>query len=106
MDMQQPVGQSAPAGGMPGTSPSGEKSSAGPVIGSIIVIVILIVGAIYFWGAKLSREEAVPAGEADQTTAALRAQGSSDEVGAIESDLDATELEGLDADFSELEAQL
>lgn len=31
-----------------------EKNSVGPLIGSIIVIIILILGAIYFWGGKLN----------------------------------------------------
>jgi flagellar basal body-associated protein FliL len=31
-----------------------EKNSVGPLIGSIIVIVILVLGAIYFWGGKLN----------------------------------------------------
>jgi uncharacterized protein HemX len=35
-----------------------EKNSTGPLIGSVIVIVILILGAIYFWGGKLNANKA------------------------------------------------
>ncbi len=38
----------------PGTEP---KGGMGPLIGSIIVIVILVIGAIYFWGGKLNSQD-------------------------------------------------
>jgi len=34
--------------------PPGQKSSAGPIIGAIIIVVVLILGALYFWGAHLN----------------------------------------------------
>lgn len=39
------------------------KSSAGPIVGIVIIIILLIVGALYFWGAHLNneaRQSAVP----------------------------------------------
>jgi flagellar basal body-associated protein FliL len=35
-----------------------DKGSMGPLIGSIIIIIILVIGAIYVWGSKIDREEA------------------------------------------------
>jgi len=32
------------------------KKSVGPLIGIIIILVLLIVGAFYFWGARLNKE--------------------------------------------------
>lgn len=49
----------------------GGKSSAGPVVGIIIIIVLLIVGALYFWGAHLnnqSRQNEVPYIPGDNST--------------------------------------
>lgn len=37
--------------------PPHQKQPAGPVIGTIIVVVLLIAGALYFWGQHLNREE-------------------------------------------------
>ncbi len=37
--------------------PAGHKSSAGPIVGTIIILVLLIIGALYFWGASLNRED-------------------------------------------------
>jgi len=40
--------------------PAGRKSSAGPIIGTIIIIALLIVGALYFWGAHLNEQQNPP----------------------------------------------
>lgn len=43
---------------------------------------------------------------ADSATARLQTQGASDELPAIESDLNATDLGGLDAELSDIDAEL
>lgn len=36
--------------------PAGHKSSpVGPTVGVVIILVLLILGALYFWGANLNR---------------------------------------------------
>ncbi|MBI5134598.1 MAG: hypothetical protein HZA81_04460 [Candidatus Taylorbacteria bacterium] len=67
--------------------PAGEapKRSFGPAIGIIVIVILLIIGAFYVWGGKLSEEKA-PAG--------------ADDVSSIEADLSGTDtqidLSGLD----------
>jgi flagellar basal body-associated protein FliL len=63
---------------IPETEP---KGSTGPLVGSIIIIIILVVGAIYFWGGKLNKtEENAPAAASVSTS-------TSDEPAALEQDL-------------------
>ena len=59
-----------------------DKGGMGPLIGSIIVIVILVIGAIYFWGDTLNKQENIVPD--DQPAAAL---SSDDDVGSLEQDL-------------------
>jgi hypothetical protein len=33
------------------------KASVGPTIGIVIIVILLIFGALYFWGAKLNSED-------------------------------------------------
>ena len=33
----------------------GQQNETGPVIGSIIVILVVLVGGIYFWGSKIAK---------------------------------------------------
>jgi len=33
------------------------RASVGPIIGSAIVIIVLLIGALYFWGQQLNKQE-------------------------------------------------
>lgn len=38
------------------TPPVPQKKPVGPTVGAIIIVIMLIFGALYFWGASLNRE--------------------------------------------------
>ena len=89
---------------------SSENKPTGPIIGAVIIILVLIVGALYFWGAKLNKEdnktpEDILSAE-DQTLNQLETQSTSTEINAIENDLNATVLNGLDADLQSIDKEL
>jgi len=95
---EAPVEESAP-----------KEKSAGGVISTIIIVVIILIGAVYLF---TSREPAIEMTPEEISTApdaqveALMEQGTSDSLTTIEEDLDATELEGLDAELDAIEAEL
>jgi len=37
--------------------PAHKQSSAGPIVGAIIITVLLVFGGLYFWGAHLNKEQ-------------------------------------------------
>ncbi|MBI4087807.1 hypothetical protein HY418_00265 [Candidatus Kaiserbacteria bacterium] len=37
---------------------SGKKPSSGPMVGIVIIVLLMIVGALYFWGARLNQQNA------------------------------------------------
>ncbi len=88
------------------------KSSIGSIIGTIIIIAIIILGGLYFWGkmieeAKLN-EELISEPVTTETTevseeAKIKNVGTGDDTDSIEKDLDDTDLDNLDA---ELDASL
>lgn len=96
--------------GMPGGTPQEEKS-VGALIGSIIIIVIIVIGGIYFWA---TQEKMMPLDTptqmenmmGDQSTNMLLEQGTSDELSDIEKDLNATNLNNLDAELNDIQGQL
>jgi hypothetical protein len=97
----------------PKMNTSNEKeSSAGPIAGSIIVIVIIILGGLYFLNQRTSDvDDSGPTGdqirlEGDEATLDLATQNESDEVDDIEADLDATSLEDLDKELGDIDAEL
>ena len=40
--------------------PQSKPSSVGPFIGTILVVAILLLGALYFWGKWLNEQELAP----------------------------------------------
>lgn len=85
-----------------------ESSAAGPVIGAIIIVAVLILGGFYYWGAYLEeRDRAALTAEdimnqPDVILEQLKTQGTSDELGAIEADVDATDLENLTTELDQI----
>ena len=71
-----------------------KEGRTGPTIGIIIVVIVLILVGLYFWGERLRNGEAV-----DSVTNTLQEQSVSDELDDIETDLDATMIEELDSDL-------
>jgi hypothetical protein len=53
---------------VPELLPPKKSGSVGPIIGSLIILVLLVAGALYFWGAHLNSQNAksqlplIPAG--------------------------------------------
>jgi hypothetical protein len=92
------------------------NKSSGAMIGTIIVIVILVLGGFYLWSTKVQpvvdqknapvtatgTEEQQATNEnaaANATVEQLATQSPSDETVAIENDLNATALDGIDKDL-------
>jgi hypothetical protein len=85
-------------------------SGAGSIVGTIIIILLLAVGAFYFWGAKLNKiddsppplilgnetTESLPVPSSD-VTSGLPPQQTSDDSEAIMADINAMNLDQLDA---------
>ena len=85
--------------------PQENKSSVGSIIGTIVIIAIIILGGLYFWGKRIeenkSKENLItnftPGTEETAGTNTTNNIGASDELDAIDADLNATVLDGLDA---------
>lgn len=88
-----------------------QKSGVGPIAGAAIIIILLIAGGLYFWGAQLNEtmnETPYIPSDADttmmedgtieaDTSVGLPPQSSSDDVSSIESDFNAMNLDAIDA---------
>lgn len=64
-------------------------SKVGPIIGVVIIILVLLLGVLYFWGQRV-----------DQTTQenVEEIQAMEEDLGSLESDLN-SELAGLEAEL-------
>lgn len=109
------LNQNPIAGGsqMP-VSPQPPKSGVGPIAGAIIVILLLVAGGLYYWGAKLNEDiqrNSIPyipddssfQEESATTGNTLPPQSDSDDVSSIESDFNAMNFDEIN---SQNEAEL
>lgn len=90
--------------------PPEPKRHYGPVIGIIIIVALLLLGGLYLWGMQiLNQEEEAPQAQLNQSDPMLEqyeAQSSSDELDAIEADLQATSFDELDNGAAAVDAEL
>lgn len=97
--------QSANMGTPPGSQaplPPSPKGAIGPLVGTAIIIVLLVAGGLYFWGAKLNQNASMnnaPPVILGDDSAGLPPTSSSDAVAAIEADVSATDVDRLDAEI-------
>jgi len=81
-----------------------KSSPVGSIIGTVIVIIILIFGGLYFWGAQLEKEQAqndqLPFIPAEQSNDTASADTSLDQVADIEADLQTSDPSMFESDTS------
>lgn len=107
-----------------GVTESHEKTSyVGIILGVLIVVLMLILAGLYMWSqllqnqspAVVPQESAQPTAEqnnepestnAEADVQVLQTMSTSDEISTIESDLDSTNLDGIDAELTAIDAEL
>ncbi len=94
-----------------------EKKSFGQLIGIVIIIAVIIIGGLYFYGKSLYQNKTqMPVdnnitaeeilSQPDEITTALEQQSTSDELVDIETDLNITDFDGLDAELGNIDEEL
>lgn len=91
---------------MPPMQPTENKKSFGPLIAVIVILVLIVIGGLYFLKERSSQEVYIPEIQEDPITESLNQQSSSDDLESIESDLNATDIENLDQGASAIESEL
>lgn len=101
-----------------------EKSNVinAPILLILGVLLLVILGGMYYWFDTLAEEEPIPApaverplpeenNEPESTTAEVQTEtmlttSSSDEIEAIEADIEGTNLDTLDAELEAIDAEI
>ena len=84
------------------------KSGLGSIIATIIIIAIIILGGLYFWGKRVEEsqsadnaiQETAQTSEPQSEAATIRSVSSSDDLDSINADLQATNLDNLGTDVN------
>jgi len=108
---ETPQNQGEPVPNTLSEDPAPQKGGIGPLVGIIIIVAVLIIGGLYFWGAKLAKDEQHNmtaeeiANQEDPQMEALTQQSSSDDLSAIEADVSATDLDNLDKELGNIDTE-
>ncbi|MDQ3089534.1 MAG: hypothetical protein M3Q24_00055 [bacterium] len=73
--------------------PAHKEGSVGPVIGTIIILAVILLGGLYFWGNRSEIRNANIEGQTQSELEAIETQSDSDDLDSIDSDLDATQYD-------------
>ena len=84
--------------GTPNMTP--DQETKGPLVGIVIIIILLIIGGVYLWQSRTA-PETIPqtSTSTDQVVEQLGQQSTSTDLADIEADVNATDLDSLDAEF-------
>ncbi len=86
------------------------KSSVGSIIGTIIIIAIIILGGLYFWGKQVEEsklKDSLVTGAGDATSsdmseaATIKTVTPGDDLNSIQSDLQTTNTTGLNGEVNQ-----
>jgi hypothetical protein len=92
-----------------GSGMEGKEGGKGALVGTIIIVILLVVAGAYVWMTKDATTSVIDQSilnAPDSATNALNQQSSSDEMNAIEADVSATNLNDLNSDFGNIDAEL
>ena len=76
-------------------------TSAGPIIGIIIILAIIILGGLYFWSQRI--KDVITTDDTmmtDEILNSINTQNSTDDTSSIETDLNSTDIENLDSELN------
>jgi predicted PurR-regulated permease PerM len=80
-----------------------KDEGVGPVIGSIIIIAVIVLGGLYYWGSIIQNSSNAPENVTEESLPAL---SESDEIIDIEQDLEATSADEIDALLDEIDSEI
>lgn len=71
---------------MDSNTPAVESKAVGPLVGLVVILVLIVLGGVYFW---MNRTTPNPANtpSASTTPESVRQQNDSDDINSIEADL-------------------
>lgn len=91
--MNNPVSSPTPTP-TPVNTPIGEnkEGSAGPVIGTIIILAVIVLGGFYFWSQRVAAPSIMDEAAVEQAVTDITTQSQADNISSIEADLNATDV--------------
>ena len=86
------------------------ENSTGPVIAIIIVLAMVVLGGVYFWGERQNTLEpntetatsAINESNVEEVASIIESQSTSDDATSMQSDLENTNIDSIGSDLNNL----
>lgn len=78
---------------------SDQQNEIGPVAGSIIVILVVLVGGIYFWGSKIAKNN-------QSAEVENQAMSAFDDMNSLENNVNLKDLDNQDKELNKLDKEI
>ena len=75
------------------------EGSLGPVIGTIIILAVIVLGGLYFWGQRVNNNVMTDT-QVQDTVQTIKDQSTSDTPADIQADLQATDIDNIDSQLN------
>jgi len=75
--------------------PIKKDTGVGPIIGSIIIIILIVLGGLYFWGYAIEKNKSD-----------APAEQNSEDLNRIEADLNSTNVDDSETDLKQIDAEI
>ena len=86
------------------------RNALGPIVGIVVIVIIIVLGGYYIWNTQIRNGTTIVETETvtpeDTVLVELQDQDTSDSLSAIEGDLGDTDLDMIDQELADLEAEL
>lgn len=86
--------------------PTKKDSNIGPIIGSVIIIVLIILGGLYFWGYIINKQQVnAPTTEESEVEEVKTEEIADPDVAEINNELNSTNVDEIDSELNKIDAE-
>jgi hypothetical protein len=84
-----------------------KDGGVGPIIGSTIIIILIVLGGLYFWSYTINKQKIIPPVVQEQEVEQVDSKDIADpEVAKINNELNATSTDSIEADLNNIDATI
>ncbi len=78
------------------------NGSVGPIIGTIIILAVIVIGGLYFWSQRKTDNSLINEDRINKAVESINTQSNSDSSDSNGADLESTNTEDLDAELNDI----
>lgn len=87
-------------------NPIKKDSGVGPIIGSVIIIILIILGGLYFWSYTINKQKSETPSQEQKVEQVNSFEIADPELAQINNELNATSTDNIDTELNQIDAEI